>query len=225
MASVIGWIIILAPIIFKLCAKFFPVIGKAIMRLAGKGGSVVAGASIGSVYASSGVLGAIFFVVSKIWGWLTKFPGWLKYLFGEGGKLFFIHKFFMFAITFFKNPIILALSLITSVVFPTILEKIFLVVGAIGLKIFMFFFKIGKAAFMGAMQSAAQGGGNALDEFRDAILGSFDEFPPCMIQTMGYLHLVEDLGIFMTCISLLVIVSVFKTVYSVGKVQPLGYFS
>ena len=78
---------------------------------------------------------------------------------------------------------------------------------------------------MGAMQSAGSDGGNAIDEFRDAILGSFDEFPPCMIQTMGYLHLVEDLGIVFTCISVLVIVSVFKTVYGVGKIQPLGYFT
>lgn len=229
MAAVVGWLIILGPIILKLATKFLPAVGKMIARLAGKGGTIAAGGAGGmtirGVFTNSGILGVIAFLLSKIWGWLVKFPPWLKTLFGEGGKLFFIHKFFLFIVTFFKNPLILGASLVTSVIFPTFLEKIFLCVGAVGLKIFLFFFKIGKSAFMGAMRTAAQDGGNALDEFRDAILGSFDELPPCMIQVMGYLHLVEDLGIIMTCISVLVIVSVFKVVYGMGAVKPIGYFT
>lgn len=226
MSAVVGWLIILGPLLLKLGSKLLPKIGKGVSKVGGKGGPWIApGTTIGSTYAHSGLLGVIIFFLARMWGWLSKFPGWLKTLFGEGGKLYFIHRFFLWVVTFFKNPIILVASLVTSVIFPTILEKIFLCVGAVVLKIFMFFFKIGKSAFMGAMRTAAQDGGNALDEFRDAILGSFDELPPCMIQVMGYLHLVEDLGIIMTCISVLIIVSVFKTVYGVGKIQPIGYFA
>lgn len=226
MASVVGWIIILGPLLLKLGSKLLPKLGKGVKKVGGEGGPWIApGTTIGSMFAHSGLLGVIIFLLARMWGWLSKFPGWLKVLFGTGGKLYFIHRFFLWIVTVFKNPIILVASLVTSVIFPTIIEKVFLCVGAVVLKIFMFFFKIGKAAFMGAMQTAGSGGGNAIDEFRDAILGSFDEFPPCMIQTMGYLHLVEDLGIVITCISVLVIVSVFKTVYGVGKIQPLGYFA
>ena len=97
-------------------------------------------------------------------------------------------------------------------------------VGAVSLKIFLFFFKIGKNIVTGAIHTAGENGGDALDEFRDMILGSFDELPPCMIQTMGYLHLVEDLGIFMTTMSILIIVSVFRMVYGrVGGITGNSY--
>lgn len=74
----------------------------------------------------------------------------------------------------------------------------------------MTIFKIGKAAFLGA---AGPGTGGAIDQFREAILGSFDDLPVCMVQVMGYIHFIEDLGIIVSTVTLLVVVSVFRVVY------------
>lgn len=232
MSAVIGWILVLAPFLKELLTKLIP---KIISRFRGigrkltgnaeglGGGGMFVGMSLSQVLNKNGVIGAIFFILVKVWEWLKGFPGFLKGFFEVGGALYFLRPLLEFMIGLAKTPILLALSLVVSSLFPTILEKIFLIVGSVTLRIVLFFFKIGKKAFLGAVNN---GGDGIVDEFRDSILGSFDELPDCMIQVMGYMHLVEDLGLIITTASLLAIVSAFRVVYgSFGGVKPLGYFS
>lgn len=215
MESVIGWILLLAPLIKPFFTRFIPWVGAKIglggKALIGAGGTVAAGEAIGSAVTKVGALGAIVTVLARIWSWLGKFPLWLKGLFEVGGILYFIRPFCTFLVGFARTPILLFIGLVTSAFFPTVIEKIFMIFGALALKIFLFIFKLGKKAFLGAVNSSD--GGGQLDEFRDAILGSFDELPQPLIDVMGYLHLIEDLGMILATVTLLAVVSAFKVVY------------
>lgn len=236
MATIIGWGLILFPLIKALLIKVIP---KLIARFrgvgrnltgnaAGLGGSTIllGDLALGEAIKNGGALGAIFFILTRIWGWLGRFPAFLKTLFASGGALYFLRPALEFIVGLFKTPILVFLSLVTSAFFPTILEKVFLVTGAVCLKIFLLFFKIGKKAFLGAVNNIEGGGGGVVDEFREAVLGSFDVLPQCMIQTMGYIHFIEDLGMIVTTAALLAIVSAFRVVYGAfGGVKPLGYFA
>lgn len=150
------------------------------------------------------IIGAIFFTK----GWLAKFPGWLKLLFAEGGALFFLRKFVLRAIYIFRHPIIMVVGLLVSSIFPSILEYFFMLMGYVGIKVFMFFFNIGKRLFLDS-----EGGNAAMDELRNQILTSVDGIPPCMLQVLGYLHVVENLGIFITTFTLMIMYAVFRMVY------------
>lgn len=150
------------------------------------------------------IVGAIFF--GK--GWLAKFPGWLKGLFSTGGALYFFRKFILRAIYIFRHPVIMVVGLLVSSLFPSILEYFFMLMGYVGIKVFMFFFNIGKKIFL-----ASDGGNAAMDELRNQVLSSVDVLPPCMVQVLGYLHIVENLGIFITTFTLMIMYSAFKRVY------------
>lgn len=213
MGTIIGWVLLLGPLLKSLLTKLVPWVarkfGGGLKTITGAGGTVLAGEAIGSTVTKVGVLGAILSVISRIWAWLGRFPTWLKGIFATGGALGFLKPFFEFLVHFAKTPVLLFLSLVVSAFFPTIVEKIFLVVGALALKIFLFIFKLGKKAFIGAVGQE----GGAVDEFRQWVLGSFDELPQPMIDIMGYLHLVEDLGMIFTTVALLAVVSAFRVVY------------
>lgn len=237
MMAVIGWVLTLGPIVFALLKRFLP---KLFTRFGGKvkgltgnadglgpvGGTLV-GADIllSSTAAKTGAVGLIVVILGRIWSWCSKFTGWFKGLFAVGGTLAFIRPILEFLVGCFKTPILLVISLVTSVIFPTILEKIFLTVGAVCLHIFLWIFKVGKSVFLNSLQNAGTGGTNAVDEFRDAVLTSFDELPSCMVEVLGYLHLVEDLGLIVSTAVLLALVSVFRIVYGSFTPRPLGYFS
>ena len=214
MASVIGWLLILLPLVWKIVAKAFPALFRLIGKVAGKGKTFVGPVptTIGSAFKFGGILSGIMMILSKMWGWMTRLPGWLRILFGTGGLLWPIRWILNFIVMGFKKPILVVISLVVSSFFPTILEKIFLVFGAVTLKVFLLFFRLGKAVFLGAVNSSS-GGTGTVDTLKQLIFDSFDELPPCMVRVMGYLHLIEDLGIYMSTITLLVIVSVFKVVY------------
>lgn len=201
MATAIGWILTLGPVLLAIFKKVLP---KLLPKI---------GTLINALLAKGGVFAIVVGLVTKIWGWLSRFPLFLKGLFGAGGLLFFVRPFLEFLLKMFKTPILLGIALVVSSIFPTFIEKIFLVVGAVALRIFIWIFKLGKGVFVGALNQAGSGGSPALDEFRDSVLGSFDELPPCMVDVMGYLHLVEDLGLILTTAMLLALVSLFRIVY------------
>ena len=213
MLGFLGWALTLGPIAFALLKKLIPWAVPKLGKFFGWGTAVGGGTLMGKAITTGGVAGGLFALVSRIWGWLKLFPGWLKKVFGPTGFLAFVYPVFRFFLYLAKAPVLLVISFVVSSFFPTILEKIFLVVGAVGLKIFLYIFKLGKVAFLNAMDDAGTNGGNALSQFRDTVLGSFDELPPCMIQVMGYCHLVESLGIIMVTITLLTVVSVVRIVY------------
>ena len=68
MASLIGWIALLAPIIFSFLKKVGPKIGKGVGKIGGKGGPWVApGTTVASTYAHSGLIGVVIFLLARIW--------------------------------------------------------------------------------------------------------------------------------------------------------------
>lgn len=234
MLTAISWIVLLAPIIKALITKVLPKLFARIRGVGGKltgnaeglgGGALVLGdLALGESLKQTGAIGAVLLMLTRIWGWLGRFPAFLKGLFAEGGALGFLRPLLEFIVGMFKTPVLMFFSLVVSSMFPTILEKIFLVVGAVGMKIFLYFFKIGKTVFTSTLESAG-GEGGVVDEFRDAVLGSFDELPPCMINVMGYLHVIEDLGMIVTTATLILLVSVFRVVYGSFGPKPLGWFA
>ena len=210
MATVLGWILMLAPLALPLLKKVLP---KILGKFGGLMGGLMGGSAVGGTVAKAGILATIVGFLGSIVSWLKRFPAWLKPLFATGGSLYFIRAIVMYLLNIVKTPVLLGIMLVTSAIFPTFVEKIFLVVGAVCLRIFLWFFKMGKGVLLGALGSAGSGGDSALDEFRDTVLGSFDELPPCMVDIMGYLHLVEDLGLIVTTAAILALVSVFRIVY------------
>lgn len=220
MATVVGWLLVLLPVLWKVIAKGVPALFRLIGRIGGKGKQFIGPVptTIASAFKFGGIFSGIMMVLSKMWGWMSRLPGWLKISFGAGGLLWPLRWILNMIVMGFKNPVLILISLVASAFFPTILEKIFLVFGAVTLKIFLLFFRLGKAAFLGAMNSGGSGTGT-IDTLRAMVLNSFDELPPCMVQAMGYVHLIEDLGIYMSTITLLIIVSVFRIVYHTGRVS------
>lgn len=236
MLTAISWIVVIGPILVPILKKVIPKILSKIRGVGGKltgnmeglgaGGWVAADLALGDTVKKAGAVGAILLMLTRFWGWMSRFPSFLKSFFEVGGALYFLRPLLEFVLGIFKTPVLLFISLLASAYFPTVLEKIFLLVGAATMKIFLTIFKMGKNVFNAAVDSMGQNGGGAINEFRDTILGSFDQLPPCFISVMGYLHFVEDLGMLVTTASLLIVVSVFRVVYgSFGGLKPLGWFA
>lgn len=234
MLTVISWLLLLGPVIKALLTKVLPKIFSRLRGVGGKltgnaeglgGGTLVLGdLALGETIKQTGAIGAVLLILTRIWGWLGRFPSFLKGLFDAGGALGFLRPLLEFIVGMFKTPVLVFFSLLVSSFFPTVLEKLFLVVGAVGMKIFLYFFKIGKTVFTTALEDAG-GEGGVVDEFRDAVLGSFDELPPCMVNVMGYVHLIENIGMLVTTATLILLVSVFRVVYGSFGPKPLGWFA
>lgn len=235
MITVISWLVLLAPllkafftrVVPKLLSKIRGVGGKLTGNAEGLGGgtTVLGDLALGESLRQTGAVGAILLILTRIWAWLSRFPAFLKGLFDTGGFLGFLRPMLEFIVGMFKTPILVFFSLLMSAFFPTILEKIFLLVGAVGMKIFLYFFKIGKNVFTNTLSSMSQGGNGPLNEFQDAVLGSFDQLPPCFVDVMGYVHLLENLGMIVTTATLILLVSVFRVVYGSFGPKPLGWFT
>ena len=212
MGTVVSTLLIILPILL-------PLVGKVLPKIAPKLAGLFGGAAAGSVIAKGGFFAGVLELLSKIWKVVGRFPKFLVGLFAQGGKLYFIRVALEFILGAFKSPVILFFGLLGSAFFPTILEMFFLLVGAAMMKIFIFFFGIVKKLFVD--MSSSDGGAGVLDEFRQAIYGSFGDLPPCMVQTMGYVHLLEDLGMIVSCMALILTISVFRVMFGafgVGKI-------
>lgn len=212
MGTLVATLLTLLPLLIPLISRVLP---KVAPKLAGLFG----GAAAGSVVARGGFFAGIISLLSMIWGVVGKFPKWFVGLFEAGGKLYFIRAALEFLLVSFKSPIVLFIGLLLSSIFPTILEKLFLLIGAAMMHIFVFFFGIAKKLFTD--MSAAEGGSPAIDQFKEAVLGSFQSLPPCMVQTMGYIHFLEDLGMITLCMALILTISIFRVMFGafgVGKI-------
>ena len=215
MGVAVSTLLIILPLLLKLLTRIFPKVLPKIAGLFGIGGAIAGGSAV----AKAGFFGGAVVLLSKIWGWLSRFGGWIVGLFAAGGKLYFIRAALEFILLVFKSPVLLFFGLLGSAFFPTVIEKLFLLVGTAVMHIFIFFFGIAKNLF--SQMSADQGGQAAFDEFQQLVLSSFDSLPPCFVQTMGYVHFIEDLGMIVTCMMLIFTVSVFRVMFGafgVGKI-------
>ena len=154
MLTAIGWIIMLFPIIKAFFVKVLPKLISKIRGVGGKltgnaeglgGGTLVLGdLALGEAMQKTGLLGAIFILITRIWGWLGRFPSFVKGLFADGGVLAFFRPALEFLVGTFKTPVLVFFSLFVSSLFPNIIEKFFLLVGAVSMKIFLFFSNLEK---------------------------------------------------------------------------------
>ena len=172
MSAVIGLLLNFLPLLIYVFKKA-PIL-KTLVATSGKTG----------LFASiAGVLMAIYHFVKSIPIFL------LKVRLGNGllGHIFSAIRVLLNCS--FNFPVIVVFTLVMSQVFPSLLEHLFLIVGAIALKVgIMIFSKV-----MASMEESSN-----IDTLNQIIGNSADNLPPCMIDMLAYLHVIEDLGLIIT---------------------------
>ena len=186
---VIGGLVNVLPLIWYFVAKKLPGIGAMIAGAAGR----------------AGVLGKICAGLMAVYWFVRRLPiAFLKIKLGSGilGKIF---SGIRWALNMgFKFPVIMFITLVLSQVFPSLLEKIFMLIGAVAIKISVMLF--GK--IMSAMEDS-----NNMDMINSIVGDSLDAMPPCLIDVLGYMHIVEDLGMI---ISTLVLIMTYNLVSAIA---------
>lgn len=176
MPVVIGWLLSVLPLIWAFVSKALPKLIPSLISVAGRGG----------------VLALIASVIVKIYSFIIGIPGWLIGVYGKGGLLFSIIMVVRIIIRHIaKFPVIVGFTLLMGQYFPTIFEKIFLVVGALSIKLALVFVGWGKSFIDGLQQ-------NNTSELNQILGDSLTSLPPCMVDIMGYMHFVEDVGFIVT---------------------------
>ena len=176
MPVVIGWLISLLPLIWAFVSKALPKLIPSLISVAGRGGAIALIAS----------------VIVKIYSFIVGLPGWLIGVYGKGGILFTVIMVIRIIIrNIAKFPVIVGLTLLMGQYYPTIFEKIFLVVGALSIKLALIFVGWGKS-FIDSLQQ------NNTAELNQILGDSLNSLTPCMVDIMGYMHFVEDVGFIVT---------------------------
>lgn len=178
-----GWIVPLLPIIWWIAAKAFPRIIPALIALMGKGG----------------VIAAILSAIVGIYKWVKHLSIVLlaiKLGAGPLGRIFSAIRWIL-NVTF-KFPVIMGLTLVLSQVFPGLLERIFLIVGSLSVKIGLMIF----GNVMSLLNDSAE---NNIDQLNEIIGDSAAQLPPCLVDVMGYMHIVEDIGLIISTAILIMI--------------------
>lgn len=188
---IMGWIVPLLPIIWWFARKAIPRLVPALLAMMGKGGVIAA------------ILGAIV----GIYKWVRHLSIVLlaiKLGSGPFGKIFSAIRWILNAT--FKFPIIMGLTLVLSQVFPGLLERIFLIVGALSVK-------IGLMIFGNVMDMINESAENNIDQLNSIVGSSLGQLPPCLVDVMGYMHLVEDIGLIIST-AILIMVYNFVTAFA-----------
>ena len=188
---IMGWIVPLLPVIWWFAQKALPRLLPALVAMMGKGGVIAA------------ILGAIV----GIYKWVRHLSIVLlaiKLGAGPLGKIFSAIRWILNAT--FKFPIIMGLTLVLSQVFPGLLERIFLIVGALSVK-------IGLMIFGNVMDLINDSAENNIDQLNSIVGSSLDQLPPCLVDVMGYMHLVEDIGLIIST-AILIMVYNFVTAFA-----------
>lgn len=171
LATVMSWLVDVLPLIWFIAVKGFPGLFKQVTAMAGR----------------AGIIGKICGAIVAAYWFVRRLPiAFLKIKLGSGvlGKIFSAVRWILnFG---FRFPVIMFITLVGSQIFPGLLEKIFLMVGALCVKIgLMLFGKI-----MTAMEDS-----NNMEEITAIVGDSLDHFPPCMLDVMAYMHIIEDIGL------------------------------
>lgn len=188
---IMGWIVPLLPIIWWFARKALPRLVPALIAMMGKGGVIAA------------ILGAIV----GIYKWVRHLSIVLLAIkLGSGplGRIFSAIRWILNAT--FKFPIIMGLTLVLSQIFPGLLERIFLIVGALSVK-------IGLMIFGNVMDLINDSAENNMDQLNSIVGSSLDQLPPCLVDVMGYMHLVEDVGLIIST-AILIMVYNFVTAFA-----------
>ena len=188
---IMGWIVPLLPVIWWLVRKAIPRLVPGLVSLMGKGGVIAA------------ILGA----VAGIYKWVKHLSiALLAVKLGAGplGKIFTAIKWLL-NVTF-KFPVVMGLTLVLSQIFPGLLERIFLIVGALSVK-------IGLLIFGNVMNLINDSAENNVDQLNSILGESLDQLPPCLVDVLGYMHVVEDIGLLVST-AILIMVYNFVTAFA-----------
>lgn len=139
-------------------------------------------------------------------GALSKFPHWFVSLFEKGGKLYGFRRVFSLLRHGVRAPIIFAITALISAFCPTIFEKLFLVVGAVFAKLGLMFLKWSTSMISGMDE-------NNTEELFSILGDSASNLPPCMIDILGYLHMIEDLGMIISTLIFIGLYNLIKHFY------------
>lgn len=191
LGTILSWVISFLPIIWWIASKGFPKIIPELMAMMGKGGVIAA------------ILGAIV----GIYKWVKHLSiALLAIKLGAGplGRIFSAIKWILnFA---FKFPVIMGITLVGSQIFPGLLERVFLLVGAVSVKIALVLF----GNVMRLINTSAE---NNTDMLNSVIGDSLDQLPPCLVDVMAYMHVVEDVGLLVST-AILIMVYNFVTAFA-----------
>lgn len=123
----------------------------------------------------------------KAKGKWAQFPKFFVSLFEKGGKLRWVRDIAFFLKNTISGPVILGIMFVLSAFFPTLAEKIFMIVGAVAMKLAIVMVRWGSNVLSNAPE-------NNVQELYTILGTTVDGIPHCFIDILGYCHLVENLG-------------------------------
>lgn len=137
---------------------------------------------------------------------ISRFPKWSLSLLEKGGKLYFLRVIFSALRHSLRAPIIFAILALISAFCPTVFEKLFLVIGAVFAKLGLMFLKWSTSMISGMDE-------NNTEELFDILGSSAQGLPPCMIDVLGYLHMIENLGMIIATLVFIGLYNLIKHFY------------
>lgn len=153
-----------------------------------------------SLMSSGGVISTIFGAIIKLLVNIVRLPYFLVDLISHI-PLNIFKLFSKFMLDFRYLAII---SMVLSEYFSNLFETIFLIVGVVTIKIGVIIVKWGKD-FLANMQQ------NNVSELKEILTNNVGNLPPCMVDVMGYMHIVENVGMLVTS---LIFCGVINIIYS-----------
>ena len=117
----------------------------------------------------------------KAKGKWAQFPKFFVSLFEKGGKLRWVRDIAFFLKNTISGPVILGIMFVLSAFFPTLAEKIFMIVGAVAMKLAIVMVRWGSNVLSNAPE-------NNVQELYTILGTTVDGIPHCFIDILGYYH-------------------------------------
>ena len=153
-----------------------------------------------SLSSSGGIISSIFAVIIKVFLAIVKLPMMFVELISRlPGDIFKLFSKFMLNYRYLA-----IISMVLSEYFSNLMENIFLIVGVVSIKIALLVVKWGKAFIDSVPQ-------NNINELKTIMGDSVGSLPPCLVDVMGYMHFVENIGML---VSTLIFCGVVNIVYA-----------
>lgn len=184
MDGIMGWLLSLLPAIFGFHKWVLPKLSEFATSLASSGG----------------IFSTLLAAVLKLFLLVAKLPMMFVELMARlPGDIFKLFSKFMMQYRYLA-----IISMVLSEYFSNLMENIFLIVGVVSIKIALILVKWGKAF----IESAPQ---NNLNELKTILGDSVGSLPPCMVDVMGYMHIVENIGML---VSTLIFCGIVNIIYA-----------
>lgn len=184
MENIVGWFLSLLPAIFGFHKWVLPKLSEYATSLASSGG----------------LISTIFAAILKLILTIVKLPMFFVELISRlPGDIFKLFSKFMLNYRYLA-----IISMVLSEYFSNLMENIFLIVGVVSIKIALVIVKWGKTFIENAPQ-------NNINELKTILGDSVSSLPPCMVDVMGYMHIVENIGML---VSTLIFCGIVNIIYA-----------